>query len=104
MDTTPERRASPRFPFHQPVLLRLENRVEPLAVCGVDLSDSGVCVNVPSYMVLTEGTPIRVNLSQPRPELPSRGREFAWYNSKVVRVDRLSRLLEKVAVVGLEFD
>ena len=87
MNSLTERRALSRMPLDQPVLLRFEGRTKPLVVHGVDVSHSGVCVN----------------LSRPTGNPPVITREFSWYYASVVRVDRVSRLLDKMTVVGLKF-
>ncbi len=103
MNSPTEKRALSRMPLDQPVLLRFEGRTKPLVVHGVDVSHSGVCVNVPLDVQLIEGSRVCVNLSRPTGDPPVITQEFTWYNANVVRVDRVSRLLAKMTVVGLEF-
>ena len=103
MNSLTERRALSRMPLDQPVLLRFEGRTKPVVVHGVDVSHSGVCVNVPLDARLIEGSHACVNLARPTGNPPVITRDFVWYNANVVRVDRVSRLLAKMAVVGLQF-
>ncbi len=103
MNSLTERRALSRMPLDQPVLLRFEGRTKPLVVHGVDVSHSGVCVNVPLDARLIKGSLVCVNLARPTGNPPVITRDFVWYNANVVRVDRVSRLLARIAVIGLQF-
>ena len=103
LDNFPERRAFSRIAFDQPVLLRVNGRTKPLVTHGVDVSHSGLCVNVPLDARLIRGSRVCVNLARPTGNPPVIAHKFVWYNANVVRVDRVSRLLARIAVIGLQF-
>ena len=103
MNDFAERRAFPRTSLAQQVLLDIDGRTQTLTVAGVDLSHSGACLNVPLTAPLAAGSRIQLQVPRPAsdspliPDLPER------YDAQVVRVDRLSKLLDGLAVVGLQF-
>ena len=103
MTDLPERRAFPRTPLARQVLLDIDGRTRTLTVAGVDLSHSGACLNVPLTAPLAAGSRIQLQVPRPgsdsplAPDLPER------YDAQVVRVDRVSKLLDGLAVVGLQF-
>ena len=103
MNDFAERRAFPRTSLAQQVLLDIDGRSQTLTVAGVDLSHSGACLNVPLTAPLAAGSRIQLQVPRPGsdspliPDLPER------YDAQVVRVDRLSKLLDGLAVVGLQF-
>lgn len=99
-----ERRAYARIPFRDQVPLGIQGREQPLTVLGVDLSHGGACINVPMTAPLAEGSNIRVSIPRPGPQDPATARDSAQHDARVVRVDRASRLLEGLAVVGLQFN
>ena len=99
-----ERRAHCRLPFKAQVLLDIDGRPQPLTVAGVDVSHSGACLNVPLTAPLDSGSRINVKLPRPSPDAPAMPQEPEDYDAQVVRVDRTSRLLEGLAVVGLQFN
>ena len=103
MTDLPERRAFPRTTLARQVLLDIDGRTQTLTVAGVDLSHSGACLNVPLTAPLAAGSRIQLQVPRPGsdspliPDVPER------YDAQVVRVDRASRLLDGLAVVGLQF-
>jgi len=103
MNDFAERRAFPRTSLAQQVLLDIDGRSQTLTVAGVDLSHSGACLNVPLTAPLAAGSRIQLQVPRPGsdspliPDLPER------YDAQVVRVDRVSKLLDGLAVVGLQF-
>ena len=98
-----ERRAHPRIPFRQNVPLDIQGRPRTLTVTGVDISHSGARLNVPLSAPLAQGTSIQLDL--PRPHAASAGLAEASTrcDARIVWVDRASRLLDGLAVVGLQF-
>ncbi len=98
-----ERRAFPRTPLNQQVLLDIDGRSRTLTVAGVDLSHSGACLNVPLTAPLAAGTQIQVQLPRPGSDSPLLPGASQRCGAQVVRVDRLSKLLDGLAVVGLQF-
>ncbi len=103
MTDFPERRAFPRTPLEQQVLLDIDGRSRTLTVAGVDLSHSGACLNVPLVAPLAAGSRIQVQVPRPASDSPLARPAAERYTAKVVRVDRLSKLLDGLAVVGLQF-
>ena len=103
MTDFPERRAFPRTPLNQQVLLDIDGRSRTLTVAGVDLSHCGACLNVPLTAPLAAGSRIQVQLPRPDSDSPLAPRASQRYGAQVVRVDRLSKLLDGLAVVGLQF-
>jgi len=103
MTDLPERRAFPRTTLARKVLLDIDGRTQTLTVAGVDLSHCGACLNVPLTAPLAAGSRIQLQVPRPGsdspliPDLPER------YDAQVVRVDRVSKLLDGLAVVGLQF-
>ncbi len=103
MTDLPERRAFPRTTLARQVLLDIDGRTQTLTVAGVDLSHCGACLNVPLTAPLAAGSRIQLQVPRPGsdspliPDVPER------YDAQVVRVDRASRLLDGLAVVGLQF-
>ena len=98
-----ERRAFPRTSLARQVLLDIDGRAQTLTVAGVALSHSGACLNVPLTAPLAAGSRIQLQVPRPGsdspliPDVPER------YHAQVVRVDRASKLLDGLAVVGLQF-
>ena len=103
MTDLPERRAFPRTTLARQVLLDIDGRTQTLTVAGVDLSHCGACLNVPLTAPLAAGSRIQLQVPRPGsdspliPDVPER------YDAQVVRVDRVSKLLDGLAVVGLQF-
>lgn len=104
MDNFIERRAHVRIPFRQQVPLGIEGRENTLTVSGVDLSHGGACINVPMSAPVDRGSLIRVDLPRPAAKEASLTDQAVQYSAEVVRIDRSSRLLEGLAVVGLQFN
>ena len=98
-----ERRAYSRIPFRQQVPLDIEGRSNTLTVAGVDISHSGARLSVPLSAPLAQGSRINVNIPRPGPASPQLTGESDRYDAQVVWVDRASRLLDGLAVVGLQF-
>ncbi len=98
-----ERRAFPRTALNQQVLLDIDGRPGTFTVAGVDLSHGGACLNVPLTAPLAAGTQIQVQLPRPGSDLPLVHDNSQRYTAQVVRVDRASKLLDGLAVVGLQF-
>ena len=98
-----ERRAFPRTPLNQQVLLDIDGRPQTFTVAGVDLSHCGVCLNVPLTAPLAAGSCIQVQVPRPGSESPLVPGTSQPYGAQVVRVDRVSKLLDGLAVVGLQF-
>ena len=98
-----ERRAYSRIPFHQQVPLDIRGRSRTLTVAGVDLSHSGARLSVPLSTPLAQGSRIAVSLPRPGPDSPVVSGEADRFDARVVWVDRSSRLLDGLAVVGLQF-
>ena len=98
-----ERRAFPRTPLNQQVLLDIDGRPQTFTVAGVDLSHSGACLNVPLTAPLAAGSRIEVQLPRPGSDEPLDYADSQRYPAQVVRVDRVSKLLDGLAVVGLQF-
>ena len=99
-----ERRVYPRIAFRQQVPLEIEGGPRELTVAGVDLSHGGACLNVPLSAPLAEGSHIQVNLPRPGPDSTASTGQSSLHSAQVVRVDRVSRLLDGLAVVGLQFN
>ncbi len=104
MDSFVERRTHVRIPFSQQVPLGIEGRENTLTVSGVNLSHGGACINVPMSAPLDRGSRIQVNVPRPEAEEEIITDETAQFAAEVVRIDRTSRLLEGLAVVGLQFN
>ena len=98
-----ERRAFPRTSLNQQVLLDIDGRPQTFTVAGVDLSHSGACLNVPLTAPLASGSRIQVQLPRPGSDAPLDCADSQQYAAQVVRVDRVSKLLDGLAVVGLQF-
>ena len=79
MNSFIERRVFPSLALREPVLLRTESHLEPLAVHGVNVSHSGVCLNIPLDAPLAKGNEVRVNLPRPTEYQPETIHKFAWY-------------------------
>ena len=94
----PERRAFPRSPLNQQVLLDIDGRPQTFTVAGVDLSHCGACLNVPLTAPLAAGSRIQVQVPRPSSDSPLQPGSSQRYDAQVVRVDRSSRLLEGLAV------
>ncbi len=103
MTDFPERRAFPRTSLNQQVLLDIDGRPQTFTVAGVDLSRSGACLNVPLTAPLAAGSRIQVQLPRPGSDSPLAPGNSQRYTAQVVRVDRASKLLDGLAVVGLQF-
>ena len=98
-----ERRVYPRIPLNQQVLLDIDGRPQTFTVAGVDLSHGGACLNVPLTAPLSAGTRIQVQVPRPGSDSPLVPESSQRYAAQVVRVDRVSKLLDGLAVVGLQF-
>ena len=98
-----ERRTYSRIPFHQQVPLDIRGRSRTLTVAGVDLSHSGARLSVPLSTPLAEGSRIEVSLPRPSPDSSLVGDKADRFDARVVWVDRSSRLLDGLAVIGLQF-
>ena len=98
-----ERRAYSRIPFRQQVPLGIQGRSHALTVAGVDISHSGARLSVPLSAPLAQGSRIAVSLPRPGPDSPMVTGEADRYDARVVWIDRASRLLDGLAVVGLQF-
>ena len=98
-----ERRAYSRIPFHQQVPLDIQGRSNTLTVAGVDLSHSGARLTVPLSAPLARDSRIEVSLPRPGPDVPELSGATDRFDARVVWVDRASRLLDGLAVVGLQF-
>ena len=98
-----ERRAYSRIPFRQQVPLDIEGRANTFTVAGVDLSHSGARLSVPLSAPLAEGSRIHLKIPRPAPDSPVVTGQSDRYDACVVWVDRASRLLDGLAVVGLHF-
>ena len=103
MNDFAERRAFPRASFDQQVLLDIDGRTQTLTVAGVDLSHSGACLNVPLTAPLAAGSRIQLQVPRPGADSPQTPDAPGRYDAQVVRVDRVSKLLDGLAVVGLQF-
>ena len=99
-----ERRAYPRIPFSRDVPLDIQGRPRTLTVAGVDISHSGARLNVPLSAPLAQGTSIRLDIPRPDTASTALADSSARCNASVVWVDRASRLLDGLAVVGLQFN
>ena len=99
-----ERRAYSRISFHRQVPLDIQGRPHTLTVAGVDISHSGARLNVPLSAPLAQGS--RIELHIPRPDTASAALagQTSRCNAQVVWIDRASRLLDGLAVVGLQFN
>ena len=98
-----ERRAFSRIPCRQQVLLDIDGRSNTLTVAGVDVSHGGACLSVPLSAPLAAGSRINVQLPRPDPESSGLSDAVDYFDAKVVRVDRASKLLDGLAIVGLQF-
>ncbi len=98
-----ERRAFPRTELNQQVLLDIDGRPRTFTVAGVDLSHGGACLNVPLTAPLAAGSRIQVQLPRPGSDSSVVPESSQQYDAQVVRVDRVSKLLDGLAVVGLQF-
>ena len=98
-----ERRAFPRTELNQQVLLDIDGRPGTFTVAGVDLSHSGARLNVPLTSPLAAGSRIQVQVPRPSSDSPLQPGSSQRYDAQVVRVDRASKLLDGLAVVGLQF-
>ena len=104
MTDLPERRVFPRTPLNQQVLLDIEGRPQTFTVAGVDLSHGGACLNVPLSAPLAAGAQIQVQVPRPSFDPLLASGDSQRYAAQVVRVDRVSKLLDGLAVVGLQFN
>ena len=98
-----ERRAYSRIPFSRQVPLDIQGRPRTLTVAGVDISHSGARLNVPLSAPLAQGSCIEVDLPRPGMTSDAVAEKPSRCNAQVVWVDRASRLLDGLAVVGLHF-
>ena len=98
-----ERRAYSRIPFSRQVPLDIEGRTNTLTVAGVDLSHSGARLSVPLSAPLAEGSRIHLSIPRPGTDSPVVSGRTDRYDARVVWVDRASRLLDGLAVIGLHF-
>ena len=99
-----ERRAFSRIPFTSNVLLDIQGRPQTLTVTGVDISHSGARLNVPLSAPVAQGSSIQVDLPRPDSASADLSAGPSRCNAQVVWVDRASRLLDGLAVVGLQFN
>ena len=99
-----ERRVFPRTTLNQQVLLDIDGRPQTFTVAGVDLSNGGACLNVPLTAPLAAGARIQVQVPRPGSDSLLVSESSQRYPAKVVRVDRVSKLLDGLAVVGLQFN
>lgn len=99
-----ERRAFSRIPFTSNVLLDIQGRPQTLTVAGVDISHSGARLNVPLSAPVAQGSTIQVDLPRPDSASTAIAESSSRCNARVVWVDRASRLLDGLAVVGLQFN
>ena len=104
MNDNSDRRAFPRSALDEQVLLDIDGRPQTFTVAGVDMSHSGACLDVPLSAPLAPGSRIQVQLPRPESESPTVPGASDNYEAEVVRVDRVSKLLEGLAVVGLQFN
>ena len=104
MNSNSDRRVFPRSPLDGQVLLDIDGRPQTFTVAGVDMSHSGACLNVPLSAPLAAGSRIQVQLPRPAPDSPMIPGESDNYDAQVVRVDRVSKLLDGLAVIGLQFN
>ena len=104
MNDNSDRRAFPRRPLGELVLLDIDGRPQTFTVAGVDMSHSGACLNVPLTAPLAAGSRIQVQLPRPAPHSPLVPGMSDNYKAEVVRVDRVSKLLDGLAVIGLQFN
>ena len=104
MDDNSDRRVFPRRAFGESVLLDIDGRPQTFTVAGVDMSHSGACLNVPLTAPLAAGSRIQVQLPRPGADLPLVPGASDSYEAEVIRVDRVSKLLDGLAVVGLQFN
>ncbi len=99
-----ERRVFQRIPLNKQVLLDIDGRPQTFTVAGVDLSHGGACLNVPLTAPLAAGTQIQVQVPRPGSDSTVVPDSSQQYTAQVVRVDRVSKLLDGLAVVGLQFN
>ena len=99
-----ERRAYSRIPFSLQVPLDIQGRPRTLTVAGVDISHSGARLNVPLSAPLAQGTCIELDLPRPDTASTAVAAKPSRCNARVVWIDRASRLLDGLAVVGLQFN
>ncbi len=104
MNGNSDRRVFPRSPLDEQVLLDIDGRPQTFTVAGVDMSHSGACLNVPLSAPLAAGSRIEVQLPRPASDSPLVPGESDKYEAEVVRVDRVSKLLDGLAVIGLQFN
>ena len=103
MDSPLERRTFLRIPCRRQVLLDIDGRSQTLTVAGVDVSHSGACLDVPLTTPVASGSRINVQLPRPGPDSTALGEAVDQFDARVVRVDRVSKLLDGLAIVGLQF-
>ena len=99
-----ERRAYSRIPFAQTVPLDIQGRPHTLTVAGVDISHSGARLNVPLSAPLAQGSLIELDLPRPNSASAAVSAQPSRCNARVVWVDRATRLLDGLAVVGLQLN
>ena len=99
-----ERRAFSRIPFSSNVLLDIQGRPHTLTVTGVDISHSGARLNVPLSAPLAQGSYIELDIPRPNSDSDAVAVQTSRCDARVVWVDRASRLLDGLAVVGLQFN
>ncbi|NIA08014.1 MAG: hypothetical protein GWP14_10360 [Actinobacteria bacterium] len=98
-----ERRAFSRMSFSRQVPLDIQGRPHTLTVAGVDISHSGARLNVPLSAPLAQGSLIELDLPRPSAASAAVAEQPSRCHARVVWVDRASRLLDGLAVVGLQF-
>jgi hypothetical protein len=99
-----ERRVYSRIPFAQTVPLDIQGRPQTLTVAGVDISHSGARLNVPLSAPLAQGSSIELDIPRPNTASDALAGQPTRCNARVVWVDRATRLLDGLAVIGLHFN